>query len=117
MKKTKKELFAEILASESVAVNPEWVDFLKKEIALLEKKTASKQAKSNSDHEAIIAELKNVLVNSGNVGLTITEMQNKSELLSTLSNQKVSAMLKKLVDSGVAYKTKDKKTTKFFLVV
>lgn len=116
MKKTKKEFLTELLNLSEVAQNPELIDFLKKEIALLDKKTISRSQKSNAEHETIISELKNVLVNSGNMGLTISEMQNQSELLSTLSNQKISAMLKKLVDNGTAYKTKDKKTTKFFLV-
>ena len=116
MKKTKKEFLTELLNLSEVAQNPELVDFLKKEIALLDKKTINRSQKSNAEHETIMSEIKTVLVNSGNVGLTISEMQNQSELLSTLSNQKVSAMLKKLVDSGVAYKKKDKKTTKFFLV-
>ena len=116
MKKTKRELLTEILHLSDVQNNPELANFVQKEIALLNKKTESRSQKSNAEHETIISELKNVLVNSGNVGLTISEMQNQSELLSTLSNQKISAMLKKLVDNGTAYKTKDKKTTKFFLV-
>ncbi len=116
MKKTKKEFLTELLNLSEVAQNPELVDFLKKEIALLDKKTISRSQKSNAEHETILSELKTVLVNCGNTGLTISEMQEKSELLSGFSNQKLSAMLKKLVDGGIVYKTKEKKTTKFFLV-
>ena len=116
MKKTKREFLTELLTMSEVAQNPELVDFLEKEIALLEKKSMSRSQKNHSEHETIMSEIKTVLSHSGNAGLTISEMQSQSELLSTLSNQKVSAMLKKLVDNGICYKIKDKKTTKFFLV-
>ena len=116
MKKTKKELLTEILNLSEVQKNSELADFVKKEIALLDKKADSRNKKSNSEHETIMLEIKMTLSHSGNTGLTISEMQKNSDLLTTLSNQKISAMLKKLVDNGICYKTKDKKTTKFFLV-
>ena len=116
MKKTKRELLSEILSLSEVQSNPELANFVQKEIALLNKKTESRSQKSISEHETIMSEIKTILTISGNTGLMIAEMQAKSELLAGLSNQKISAMLKKLVDNGVCYKIKDKKTTKFFLV-
>ena len=45
--------------------------------------------------------------------VTITELQKESETLAEYSNQKLSAMLKKLVDNGEVTKIVDKKKSFF----
>ena len=46
---------------------------------------------------------------------TVTDIQNGSEELSALSNQKVSALVRQLVDSKEVVKTTDKKKSIFSL--
>ena len=60
--------------------------------------------------------IKNVIVEIlGNLGryATITEIQDGNEMLASLSNQKISALLKQLVDSKVVEKQIEKKKAYF----
>ena len=45
--------------------------------------------------------------------ITISELQSESDILKDYSNQKLSALLKKLVDSNQVVKTTDKKKSYF----
>ena len=60
----------------------------------------------------LMAEIKSVLTSEG---ATVSEIQTKSETLRNLSNQKISALLKKMCDAGSAVKTVDKKKSYFSL--
>ena len=108
-KKTKKEMFNEILAI--VKDNEELGDFIKHEIELLDKKSANKRAtKTQTENIGYKAEIKSVLTENG---ATVTEIQSKSEILAGLSNQRVSALLRQMVESGEVIKTVDKKKSYF----
>lgn len=108
-KKTKKEMFNEILAI--VKDNEEMRDFIKHEIDLLDKKSANKRAtKTQVENEGFKAEIKSVLTENGS---TVTEIQGKSEILAGLSNQRVSALLRQMVADGEVVKTIDKKKSYF----
>ena len=48
-------------------------------------------------------------------GMTVTEIQSKDNVLGDLSNQKVSALIRQLVESGEVVKTVDKKKSYFSL--
>lgn len=109
-KKTKKELFKEI--REIVADNAELVAFVDHELELLDKKANSKSNKVNEEHIQIMEDIKSELKRIGR-GVTITELQKESEILADYSNQKLSAMLKKLVDNGEVTKVVDKKKSYF----
>ena len=58
------------------------------------------------------AEILAVLTNEG---MTVTEIQSKSDVLSGLSNQRVSALLRQLIDTNKVVKTVDKKKSFFSL--
>ncbi len=108
-KKTKKEMFNEVLAI--VKDNKELVDFINHEIELLDKKSANKKAtKTQTENIGYKAEIKSVLTENG---ATVTEIQGKSETLAGLSNQRVSALLRQMVESGEVVKTVDKKKSYF----
>ena len=114
-KMTKKEMFALIMGE--VAHNEEMVAFLKHEIELLEKKRGSADSKkvvTQAKEEQLV---KTVLATLGRK-VTVTEMLNASaELLAELkTNQKASAVLKRLVDKGEVVKTVEKKVSYFSVV-
>ena len=78
--------------------------------------TPSKADKEKSaEHKAIADEIILVLSTEENVttGMTVSEMQKASDKLAEYSNQKISAILRKMVDSGTIAKTVDKKKSYF----
>ena len=107
-KMTKKEMFREIL--KRVSDNTEMVEFLNHEIELLESK--STQTKTQKENEGIKEIILNTLTEIGKP-VTITELQNANTELAEFSNQKISALLKQLVDSQVVDKMIDKKKSYF----
>lgn len=95
------------------------IDFIDNELALLAKKAnsaKSKPSKAQMENEgiktAIIAAL-----NEAEKALTITEFQTAYPEFAEYSNQKLSALLKQLVDSGAAAKTVVKKKSYFSVAV
>ena len=78
--------------------------------------TPSKADKEKSaEHKAIADEIILVLSTEENVttGMTVSEMQKASDKLAEYSNQKISAILRKMVDNGTIVKTIDKKKSYF----
>lgn len=112
---TKKEMFA--LIAKEVAHNEEMVAFINHEIELLEKKKGSVNSKKVAE-QAREEELVKAVLSALGKRVTVTEMLNASmELLSELkTNQKVSAVLKRLVEKGEVTKTVEKKVSYFAIV-
>ena len=109
---TKKEMFTMIKAQ--VKDNAEMVAFIDHEIELLDKKASNKKA--TKTQEANIGIKSTILaVLEGAKPMTVTEMQGASAELGELSNQKVSALVRQLVEAGKVIKTIDKKVSRFSL--
>ena len=82
-------------------------------IASFEKKAANKKATKTQEENAGIKEvIKSVLTSEG---ATVSEIQTKDIVLADLSNQKISALLRQMVESGDVVKTVDKKKSFFSL--
>ena len=80
--------------------------------------TPSKADKEKSaEHKAIADEIVLVLSTEETVtnGMTVSEMQKASEMLAGYSNQKISAILRKMIESKTIVKTTDKKKSYFSL--
>lgn len=117
---TKKEMFAQVIAmaqgKEVTVTADELVAFATHEIELLEKKANSK---SKADTEKAVADSKLMsaivdhLTETGKT-LTVSELMAQVAELDGLSNQKVSALMKKLVDADKVVKTTDKRKSYFF---
>ena len=109
---TKKEMFTMIKAQ--VKDNAEMVAFIDHEIELLDKKASNKKA--TKTQEANVGIKSTILaVLEGGKSMTVTEMQGASVELGELSNQKVSALVRQLVEAGEVIKTIDKKVSRFSL--
>ena len=112
-KMTKKDYFKELLQIEAVASNKDLVDFINHEVELLEKKSSkSTLSKTQVENNNIKDIIMNVLQESAKP-MTITEIQSVNEDLKELSNQKISALLKQLVDTDLVERVVDKKKTYF----
>ena len=109
---TKKEMFTMIKAQ--VKDNAEMVAFIDHEIELLDKKASNKKAtKTQEVNVGIKSTILAIL--EGGKSMTVTEMQGASAELGELSNQKVSALVRQLVEAGEVVKTIDKKVSRFSL--
>ena len=109
---TKKEMFTMIKAQ--VKDNAEMVAFIDHEIELLDKKASNKKA--TKTQEANVGIKSTILAAlEGGKSMTVTEMQGASAELGELSNQKVSALVRQLVEAGKVVKTIDKKVSRFSL--
>ena len=115
-KVTKKDRFSRIYAivEESNASDKvELLGFIDHEVELLEKKsskvTLTATQKANLE---VIEVIKEVLEDKPNC--TVSELI-KDERLSTYTKQKISALLKKLIDGGEVVKSTDKKVSRFSL--
>ena len=101
---TKKEMFAKL--REMVKDNAEMVKFIDHEIELLEKKNASKSAKptatqiANEGHKKKIMEF---LAKHGKA--TVTQIM---KAVGLESNQKTSALVRQLKESGMVVRTEEK---------
>ena len=109
---TKKEMFTRIKAQ--VKDNAEMVAFIDHEIELLDKKASNKKATKTQEANIGIKTTILAVLGSGK-SMTVTEMQGASAELGELSNQKVSALVRQLVEAGKVVKTIDKKVSRFSL--
>lgn len=114
IKKTKKVYFNEIL--EIVKGNSDLENFVKHEIELLDKKNLSKApTKVQIENESIKETILEVLIASDKK-MTITDIQNANEELSSYSNQKISALLTQLINENKVERTMEKKKAYFSVV-
>lgn len=115
-KMTKKEMF-NLIASLN-ASNLEIVEFCNHEIELLDRKKSQGNAKANEKMDMQVDLVYNALVEL-NKAIGVSELIAETDLSAlanesgVVSTQKVSALLKKLIDSGRVVKYSDKKKTYF----
>lgn len=111
---TKKDFFKKI--REMVEGRQDLIDFIDHELELLDKKSSSRgQTKTQKENEEIKTKIVNALIEIARP-VTITELQENNEEMATYSNQKLSALLKKLVDTNQVIKVIDKKKSYFSVV-
>lgn len=114
-KVTKRERFMEL--KEIVGANEDLQKFLDHEIELLDnKKSKSGTTKTQKENEVIKAQIVESLVRVGR-SVTISELQAEDSEMAKFSNQKLSALLKQMVEvDKTATKVVDKKKSYFSAV-
>lgn len=121
-KMTKKEMFAmviEVVETTEVENKEEMVAFLNHEIELLEKKSSKTGTTKTQKENLVLMEQLKEAFREMEKPVTISEFQALStHEVATLSNQKLSALLKKLTEGENApmIKTVEKKKSYFSLV-
>ena len=117
---TKREVVEKMLADSNIASNEVYVAYLKNELELLKKKSENKKATKNQTENAEIKEvILEVLAKMSNGGRA-TDIMNAvkatdTEKYATLTNQRVSALLRQLIEDNKVVKSVDKKVSKFAL--
>ena len=116
-KMTKKEtidlLIDVLMGNKEVEDVQIFIDFLTHERELLERKSSnSGQTKTQKENEILKEKIVETLKELNKFS-TITEIQESNAELADLSNQKISALLKQLVDTNVIEKVIEKKKAYF----
>ena len=120
-KMTKKDWFAMVIAvveNSEVECRDEMLEFLGHEVELLNRKSGKTgQTKTQKENEVLVVQLEQALAEFTEP-VTITDfMKKSSHEIATLSNQKLSALMKKCVeDRKTVVKTIEKKKSYFSLV-
>lgn len=114
---TKKEMFkmvANVVERAEVESKAEMLEFLAHEVELLERKSGkSGQTKTQKENEVLVEQVFNALAELGKP-VTVSEfMKESTHEVATLSNQKLSALFKKLVEAERVVKTTEKKKSYF----
>ena len=115
MKKiTKKEMFAQILThltdeNEIAFINHE-IELLNNKASGTRKPTANQVANENFKHEIL------EVLNASDKAMTITEIQENSEALGLLTNQRISALLTQLKADNLVERIVDKRKAMFRVV-
>ena len=126
-KKTKKDLYMEMVEIFQELGKGEYVDFCNHQIELLDKKSTGSKGLTKIQKENEI--IKNIVLEEltkyqGENGITATELLKQSNVLSNyitvegknITNQKLSAIMKKLVDEKTVSRTTDKKISYFKII-
>ena len=114
-KMNKFEMVMEILVNGEFDNKDLLIEFVQHEMDLLAKKnstgTVRKPTKTQLENEKYIAMIEEILLDKA--PRTISDIQAENEILAEMTNQKMSALLKKLVDSQKVVKFVEKKKTYF----
>ena len=116
-KLTKRDRFEALLKMSEVQANPDMVTFIEHEIELLAKKNAgdkkptANQVANDGYKDIIFAEM---TANPDKL-YTVTDLIKNVGGLGDLTNQRVSALLRQMIDAGAVVKTVDKRKSYFSL--
>jgi hypothetical protein len=98
---TKKDRFVEMRAFFEELERTDLVEFINHEIELLDKKSASKSKKeiANANVNAELMQIVKEVLENTDKAMTVSEVMKANEVLAELSNQKVSYLMRTLVEN------------------
>lgn len=114
-KMTKRDHFNALLTLDEVKANPSLVEFINHELELLDKKNSAEKkptAQQTANDSIKVAILDNMVEGRG---YTITDIIKTVPECADLTNQRVSALVRQLVDGGKVVRTEDKRKAYFSL--
>ena len=114
---TKRERFNSLLSLSEVQADADLVAFIEHEVELLARKNTVNGEKAltpnqiqNENFKVIIAEH---MASAPDRLFTVTELNKEVDVLNDLSNQRISAILRQMVDAGKVEKVVDKRKSYF----
>ena len=112
-KTTQKDMFNEIIELAKANNRADIVEFAKSRIELLNKKSENKKpSKTQVENVGIKATIAEVLTENGSE-MTVTEIVASGKFAPLTTPQKISALLKQMVDEGGVVRTYEKKVARF----
>lgn len=110
---TKIEVLTMMAADENIKANKVFADFIAHEIELLEKKSANRKATKTQTENLVIKD--NILrVLEGSDGMTVSQIM--PLVGKDYTNQKISSLLRQLVEDGKVRRYTEKRVAYFALV-
>lgn len=107
---TKRDVINAMLAVKEISANEMFKEYLTHELELLDNKKANKKAtKTQKENVGVKAEILKAL-EGVTEGITVTEVIARGNFAEGTSNQKISALLKQLKESGEVEKIEGKKS-------
>ena len=118
-KMTKKDRLNQVLEIPAVRANAELVAFIEHELELLSRKSSSNGEKKPTAKQAENEALKDAIYNNmeENRLYSITEMQKEFAECAELSNQKMSALLRLMIEEKRVERIVDKRKTYFSKII
>ena len=111
-KMTQKEMFQEIITLAEASDRTDIVEFAKGRILAITKKSAKQSSKRDAEREALLSIIYESI---GDQKVSIGMLMASDPALGTLTSQKISSLLKILVDDGKVDKVKEKKIMYYFI--
>ena len=113
-KMTKRDYFNTLLGIAEVKANPELVKFIDHELELLAKKNSAEKKPTAVQiaNEGIKSVILETLAENGKM-MTISEMQKVNAELGEMSNQRISALVRQLINDGQVERIEDKRKAYF----
>ena len=114
-KMTKRDYFNALLGIAEVKANDELVQFIEHELELLAKKNSSEKKPTAVQvaNEGIKSVIVETLAENGGKMMTISEMQKVNAELGEMSNQRISALVRQLINDGKVERIEDKRKAYF----
>ena len=110
-KMTQRMVVELMLEDTAINTNDVYVEYLKHQLELLNKKSASKSMtqvqKDNIGYKETIL----TILSNSETAMSITDIQNSDDTIKTLSNQKISALLTLLIKDNKVERVEGKKAT------
>ena len=113
---TKREIIKAMLEEQVVQANETYMGFLTHELELLDNKSANRKPTKNQADNVAFKRIILATMAEMDRAATVSEIQAEDSALGSLSNQRVSALIRQLVEEGKVIKSIDKKRTLFALV-
>ena len=116
-KLTKRDRFEALLKMSEVQANPDMVTFIEHEIELLAKKNAGdkKPTAKQMENDAVKQVILDEMTANPDKLYTVTDLIKGVPELADYSNQRVSALLRQMIDANTVVKTVDKRKSYFSL--
>ena len=113
-KLTKREKYERLLAKAEVKADPIAVEFIEHELELLAKKNSSEKKPTavQLENEGIKETILETLETEGKK-MTVSEMQKANAELGEMSNQRISALIRQLVNDGKVERVEEKRKAYF----
>ena len=113
-KMTKRDYYNALLNIAEVKANGEMVKFIEHELELLAKKNSAEKKPTAIQvaNEGIKSVILETLIENGKM-MTISEMQKANAELGEMSNQRISALVRQLINDGKVERTEDKRKAYF----
>ena len=116
-KLTKRDRFEALLKMSEVQADPDMVAFIEHEIELLAKKNAGdkKPTAKQMENDAVKQVILDEMTANPDKLYTVTELIKNVDGLGDLTNQRVSALLRQMIEANAVVKTIDKRKSYFSL--